>query len=488
MKKYNKYFNLIFFFVFLAFIPNFAKADSLGQRTNFFVDKDYSTSKVSQVSATFLRDFPKLYFYFDYDWWNKKTEKEKENINLILENLNSEFENNIYPTLTGKFGSEWTPGIDKDKKITVLFYPMVSDARGYIRNIDGYEKIIVPESNQKEMIYLNADIVDGPLLKDFLAHEFMHLITFNQKERRIGEKEDVWLNEARSEYVSTLLGYNDPEKEGNYLKRRLSIFIEKPSDSLTEWSGSTYDYGVVSMFTHYLVDNYGIEILVDSLKNSKVGIESLNEALKARGYKDNFSDIFTNWIIASYINDCSVGERYCYRNENLKSIHIIPFNNFLPVSGESTLSLGQTLSNWSAHWQKFSGTKNNLKIQFDGKGQDGVKVIYLTKDYFGKYEIKELILDSYIKGEVIIPNMGIDKSFAMVIPSIQRPTDEKLNYFYYITASAFDPNNGEQNNSVDNVNLPFAIDKPLNQMNREELLIVLLKVIIYLVSQGKLTF
>jgi len=31
---------------------------------------------------------------------------------------------------------------------------------------------------------------------------------FNQKERKYGKSEEVWLNEARAEYLITYLGYN----------------------------------------------------------------------------------------------------------------------------------------------------------------------------------------------------------------------------------------------------------------------------------------
>jgi hypothetical protein len=159
----------------------------------------------------------------------------------------------------------------------------------------------------------------------------------------------------------------------------------------------------------------------------------------------------------------------------------------MPFSGESSLSISQTLSNWSAHWQKFSGANKTLKLQFDGKGQAGIGVIYMIRDYSGKNEVKELALDANKKGELIIPNMGIDKASVMLIPFVKG--NNKTDSFYSITASALNPTTVEPNTNTDNnIKLPFAVDKPMSQMNREELLTLLLKVIIYLVSQGKLNF
>jgi len=478
---------LILSFTLLA--PMFASADNYGDRNNFFVDYNFSTTKTTQISATLQNNASgSISYYFDDQFWNTKTEAEKKAINLTLDSLSSEFELNIHPKLTNTFGTEATPGIDREKKITVLFYPMIEKAKGYVRNIDGYEKTIVPESNQREIIYLNTAILDSPILKSFLAHEFMHLIEFNQKEQRIGTPEEVWLNELRAEYAPTLLGYDDPTNDDNYLRNRVSIFLSKPYDSLTQWSGDTYDYGTISMFGHYLVDQYGPDILSDSLRLSqKTGIDSINDALKRKGISDTFSSVFSNWIIASYLNDCSVNNRYCYKDKNLTDLHVIPFSNFMPFAGESSLSISQTLSNWSAHWQKFSGANRTLKLQFDGKSQTGIGVIYIIRDYSGKNEVKDLTLDTNKKGELVIPNMGIDKASVILMPYVKG--NNKTDSFYSITASTLNPTTVEPITNPDNsLKLPFAIDKPMSQMNREELLTLLLKVIIYLVSQGKLNF
>ena len=89
------------------------------------------------------------------------------------------------------------------------------------------------------------------------------------------------------------------------------------------------------MFGHYLVDQYGTKILSDSLKSNDVGIASINDALQEEGIAVTFSDIFNNWTIASYINDCSVGMQYCYSNKNLTGVHVVPFSNYIPFSGDA---------------------------------------------------------------------------------------------------------------------------------------------------------
>ncbi len=296
--------------VFLS-LPVFVSAVSLGEKADFFVDSTYDLSEREEISAILQRISPKAYFYVDNNWWRSLGYQKKQEIERAIRNLGNEFYYKIYPTLTSTYGSEWKPGIDKDNRITVVIHPMIKTAGGYFNNGDEYPLAQNPKSNEREMIYLNADYITDSLAKSFLAHEFIHLITFNQKEKISGTYEETWLNEARAEYASTLVGY-DSEYEGSNLEKRVKIFLEEPSDSITEWKNTSADYGSLNLFTQYLVEQYGIEILADSLKSKEAGIKSLNYALEKNDFDIDFSQIFTDWTIAVSANDCSLGEKYCY--------------------------------------------------------------------------------------------------------------------------------------------------------------------------------
>ena len=403
----------------LFLIPQIVSADYQGQRVNFFVDKNYDLSGRDQIQATLIYITPKIYFYLEDSWWNSLEESQKQEILNSLSSLSSEFENKIYPTLTSVFGSEWKPGIDSDPHITVLFHQLKKEAGGYFNSGDEYPRVQYPSSNEREMVYLNTEYITGSQAKIFLAHEFMHLVTFNQKERLFDVQEDVWLNEARSEYVSTLLDY-DSVYEGSNLQRRIREFLGKPTDSLTEWQGKPQDYGVLNLFTQYLIDHYGAKILVDSLKMRKTGIESLEEALKQNGFQENFSQVFTNWTIAVLANDCSLGERYCYKNESLRRFQVIPTTNFLPLVGKSSLQVTKFTKNWAGNWEKIIGGKGNLKLEFEGSPAVNFKVFYIAEDSDGKILVNFLQLDSFQKGAVTISDFGSKNLSLTIIPSIQK--------------------------------------------------------------------
>lgn len=416
-----KIFLFIFIFVFFGFVNVFeAKAFSEGELANFYIDYSYDLYGRSEISAYLIRTSDSLYFYIEKSWWDSRSAQEQNNTRIELYDLGKEFKNKIYPVLTFYFGQEWKPGIDRDERITVLFHPMKSGSAGYFRISDEYPKLQAPTSNEREMLYLNSEFITSPLVESFLVHEFVHLITFNQKDRLRNITEETWLNEARAEYAPTLLGYDD-KYGGSYLQRRVRTFLKTPSFSLTEWQGVPADYGVLNLFTQYLVDHYGVAILRNSLWSSGTGIASMNYALRKNGFQDDFSQVFTNWTIAVLTNDCSLGNKYCYKNQNLRNLRIVPESNFLPLATESSLSVYSQIKDWSAKWQRIFGGRGSLIFKFNGIEGTKFKTPYVLCDYAQKCEVNFLNLDEQEqqKGELVIPEFSSKYSSLTLITSVQ---------------------------------------------------------------------
>lgn len=387
--------------------------------SKFFIDYNFDVSARSKIDAYSIKVSPNLYFYIEKNWWDAQYGVKKEEILKNLDNLTVEFQNNIYPNLTNTFGYERIPGIDNDNRITVLFHPVKGNEVGYFRTADGYDKLQIPSSNQREMVYISADLLSSPKLKVALAHEFVHLITFNQKDINHKVEDDVWLNEARADYSSTILGY-DNQVDSNNIQSRIKDFVESSSDSITEWRGTKYDYASVSLFTHYLVDHYGIKILSDSLKSNKIGIESINYVLEKYGYRERFSDIFSNWTVALILNDCSVDSKYCYLDKNLVNVKIVPNINFLPVSGNASLSVINEQKNWAGSWLKFVGANGDLKMDFSAQSDLNFVVPYITESREGKFVVKFLALAGTGKANIDIPNFLTYYKSLIIIPILQQ--------------------------------------------------------------------
>jgi len=413
MKKFI-YITILFFAVTGLYSPAITFAENI----SFSVDSTYDISARQNVDVVLVKTTPQLYFYIGADWWNSKTYSQRANISKKLDNLSKEFENTIYPELTSAFGEERKPGIDGDERITILFHRMKEGVGGYFRNVDGYLKFQAPNSNEREMFYVSLSHIENPRLGALVSHEFTHLITFNQKDKINNVSEEVWLNEARAEYAPTLAGY-DLEYQGSNLQSRVGIFLENPSDSITEWRGKKDDYGALNLFIHYLVEHYGVEILAESLQSKEIGIQSLNTALKNNGFEEDFSQIFTDWTIAVFANDCSLGEKYCYLDENLKNFNVTPSLNFLPLSGKSSLLVTNLTKNWSGNWQKFMGGSGVLKLTFEGLAGLNYKVPYLVQDENEYYSVGFMELDENQSGEIYISDFNSKNRALVILPSLQ---------------------------------------------------------------------
>lgn len=416
-----RYIAMVIFIILLApavFWTHSAHAATMGDSIPFNVDRGYDVSGRTQIQATLIKTSTNLYFYVETTWWNVQLPAKRDAILANLNSFSTEFDNHIYPVLTSIYGFEWKAGVDGDSRITILFEPMKDGSAGYFRSTDEYLKLQLPESNEREMLYIAADHLDDSQLKVFVGHEFTHLITFNQKDRLQGIQEEVWLNEARADYSSTLLGYDD-SYEGSNLQKRVKDFLSAPSDSLTEWQETKYDYSVANLFTHYLVDHYSISILADSMKSKLVGIASINEVLLRKGIKKNFSQIFTDWTVATLLNNCTQDINYCYLNQNLKTLRINPTLNFLPLAGNSSLSVTNVTKNWSGNWQKIIGGNGDLTLQFSSLAGLNFQVPYVTVDKDNVSTVNFLALDKDEKGQLTIKNFGDRYTALIIIPSLQ---------------------------------------------------------------------
>ena len=412
----------------ILFIPVFAQAANLGEERSFNIQSDYDLSGSTKIDAQLIKITNRLYFYADKQWFNNLTVANKNEINNKLYDLGNEFEYRIYPILTQAFGFEDNPGIDNDLRIFVVFHKMNSDIGGYMQTEDNYSSQIYSRSNEGQMIYLNADNIlplSSNNLNYHLAHEFMHLITLKQN-----PNEEIWLNEARAEYTEILLGYEKDWVNSN-LHMRVQQFLNNTSVSLLNWDNTNYDYAKVNLLTQYLVEHYGINILVDSLHSSKVGVDAINYALQKNGFSENFSNIFMNWLITNVVNDCSVNEKYCYKNSYLQNFSVFSYTYYLPTQGKSSLSVTDSLKSWSAKWQKIAGGSGIIKLKFTIPEQTLIsKIPYIIEDINNKKTVGYLDFSSVNIQEAYIKGIGSENKAIYFIPFVGSNGQESSIYYY----------------------------------------------------------
>lgn len=360
---------IIAVFLFSPLGPSQVWADTLGERHTFFINPIYDNSARTSIAATLVHVGVHAYFYIEDEYLNSLNQFDRLVFNQQVRDAGEEFDNNIYPKEVAFWGSEPSPGIDNDPKITILLKRLTSGTGGYFDSVNGYSTAQAQNSNQREMITVNVLSLGTGRFKIFLAHEFQHLISFNQKELLRDTSEDVWLNELRSQYTITTVGYNDDFKNSD-LSQRVQTFLSNPSDSVTEWPNTSIDYASVTLFGQYLFDRFGPSILHDTLQSSAVGISSINQYLTSRISPVNFTDLFSDWMWANYYNNRREDGRYGYLDPDLQFIHVSPTQS-LQLKYQNLNSYSFSLKPWQSAWYQF-GTDSlapagqNIKISWTG--------------------------------------------------------------------------------------------------------------------------
>jgi hypothetical protein len=409
-----------------------AYADTVGQRQTFIVDSQYDATGRTSLPATMRYGGDHANFYVDDSMWNQFSTSGQALFLQDLQALAHEFDTVIYPKEHDLFGSE--PDIDKDSHVVVLLELLKRGTGGYFNPTNSYPRTQQPDSNERDMVAVNIEAVGNPLAKSFLAHEFQHLISLNQKEFLRNSSEEVWVNEMRAEYAHDYVGYDRPIA-GSVMENRVATFLRNPSDSLAEWPNASQDYASALLFADYIAGRYGAGIIGDTLHAAASGIESFNQYLAGRNLSERFPDVFTDWMIANYINDSS--QRFGYANPDLRFIHVRPQSAFVTTTTSPVMSV--SVKDYQPIWQEFMmgpadvGTGQAAKLELSADPSQNFTIAYVLFYQDGTYDAERTTLAQgqrtvYLaSGDVFGPAKLGDKPIAKVLVAVTK--SQKTNGF-----------------------------------------------------------
>lgn len=232
--------------------------------------------------------------------------------------LGNEFDNKIYSAVTDNFGTE--SDVDGDGKINILCYDIKDGFKysggyiaGYFYSRDLYD---APGSNRSEIFYIDTYPTMGlDSKKDVtaaystLAHEFQHMVNFNQNVLVEGGKEmDPWLDEGLAMAAEQIY-------TGSVLKDRIDYY--NSSYSVTNGHSLLYwdDYGDVlaNYSLSYLFAQYvkvqskqGDAIFKEIIRDSNNNYKAVEKA--AKKYMDpklSFGKLMTNFRAALLLKEKS---------------------------------------------------------------------------------------------------------------------------------------------------------------------------------------
>ena len=278
----------------------------VGARQTFWAT-DVMTNSNFAVDAVLRYITPHAYFWVE----DGVSVNERE-----MADLMQAFENQMYPTNRDFFGSEWTPGVDGDPHIYIMYVRGIGySIAGYFSAADEYHPLAHEYSNAHEMFFFNAD--NTPLDEEFtysvLAHEFQHMIHWYQD-----RNETSWLNEGFSELAAFLNGYDIGGFDW--------LYTSNPDLQLNDWpndqNATSPHYGAGFLFVTYFLDRFGDEATQALVHDPQNGLESVDNVLSQIGATDGLTgqditadDFALDWMIANYLGAPNVADgRYTYHN------------------------------------------------------------------------------------------------------------------------------------------------------------------------------
>ncbi len=227
-----------------------------------------------------------------------------------LTNLLTEFDTNIYPTVTGIFGPLGLRGDPEDAhKVWVLIHNIRDESYydpAQTSYVAGYFSASENSIENKNMFHIDSYDWEnrvGPdgarpyLYEGTFAHEFEHMVHFDQD-----PDEPSWVDEGLADLAGYLCGYGHSSGHLAY------YLVYHDTTALTFWGGGLEDYGASYLFQLYLYEKYGGVAFVSALVQEQAnGIEGIQNTLPTGVL---FDDVYEAWTIAVYLDDITLGSPY----------------------------------------------------------------------------------------------------------------------------------------------------------------------------------
>ena len=281
------------------------KEYKVGDKETFWI-LNGDTVEHNKITATLLYITPHTYF-----WAQDGASVNKNDMKKLMDT----FETQIYPKDREFFGSEWTPGIDGDEHIFVVYADgLGASTAGYFNSTDSFSPVIKEYSNAHEsfMVSITQDLGDEYTYAT-LAHEFVHMIQFPTD-----RNDQSWLTEGFAEVGAFLNGYGVGGWDWAY--------AGEPDLQLNDWNAEPGTngphYGQSFLYLTYFLDRFGEEATKALNTNPENGLSSVDDTLVDLNITDpqtgkviTADDVFMDWAAAMYLLDGNVGDgRYTYHN------------------------------------------------------------------------------------------------------------------------------------------------------------------------------
>lgn len=266
-----------------------------------------------------------------------------------LIDLAHRFDIQVYEFVRGLWGSEAIPGIDGETRLHIVFTQRLRPGiGGYFSSSNTYPAEIVPNSNEYDMMVLDASTLEAQNIDRGIstaAHEFQHMI------HQVNDSnEDNWLNEGLANLTEYLPGLDS----SIFL---MNSFAQTPETALTMWglgNNRSAEYGSSLMFMIYLHDRFGLEAVQEIASDSDNGLQSIDNMLQNRD-EASVDVIFADWVLANLLREQN--GQYAY--QTLIDVYPVDLRSQI-LNYPSTFSFD--LDQYSTHYYHYSNLPDTLSI------------------------------------------------------------------------------------------------------------------------------
>ena len=294
----------------------------------------------------------------------------------------------IHDLCTEAFGA--VPDVDGYPQVFVLILD-IPDSRlvGFFdARVAGHE---VPEM-RRDILYLDEWFLRRQpyLARGTLAHEFQHLIHWGHD-----MDEEIWLNEGMSGYAEALTGF--PEADSTVV----GAFLQSPGAGLTEWENRAWNYGSTYLFSAFLAERYGGDLIRAVVAEPENGTDGIDAAFAGLGMGEDFEEAWSGWVLGNYAAD---EDALSYEALRGRRALWYPIDR-LPLESRS----GSVVDQWGTI-AILLRTPGSVEVEF--AGEDGGHRVWTWSMRAGGSELRELELDASNRGTAIAAEID---SMAMIV-------------------------------------------------------------------------
>jgi hypothetical protein len=368
-----------------------------------------------------------------------------------IQNILDKFSDTSYATITDIFGEP--SDVDSNGKVVFLFTPLVDQVGGVAGFYSSGSLFSVSEGgngNRSDMMFIGLSH-ELAFYAPLLAHEFQHLISFNQHALiRNGDSEESWLNEGLSHHTEDLV---DGHIAGD-LPRLYGPYLESPERfSLTGEAGENNGIrGAAYLFVRGLVETYGAGIAGRLVKTNRTGIRNVETETG-----EDFNALFQTHASRLFLSGTGLSTQnnlnytLAFFTEPVSGLRSLPTPGEVGLSISSSPISGRSKP-FAPSYIRLMGTDGeaSVTIQTDPSGDfQGILIpiprafrpqLVLKVDYFPQLTFDQPLQGHFTAGAgITISGSVSDPAVSQILLSftpVGNP-EEETNFYFDVTNNRF---------------------------------------------------